>query len=150
LLRGNASEIMALAGQSGGTKGVDSTAASGAAIEAAKSLAFEFGCAVSVSGETDLVTDGRTLCFINGGSALMPRVTGMGCSASALVGAFAGVCGEKGSMLPLVAAMSVMAAAGTEAARTAGGPGTFLPLFLDNLHAMDFAMLERGVAIHHA
>lgn len=147
LLRGNASEILALAGQSGGTKGVDSTAPSSAAVEAAKALALDFGCAVSVSGETDLVTDGRELCFIHGGSELMPRVTGMGCSASALAGAFAAVCGSGDRMLPLIAAMSVMSAAGSEAAQKAGGPGTFLPLFLDNLHTMDRAMLEKGAGI---
>ena len=147
LVRGNASEILALAGLGGGTKGVDSTASSDAALEAAKSLAVRFGCTVSVSGETDLVTDGNAVCFINGGHAIMPRITGMGCSASALVGAFAGVCKDRGRMMPLIAAMSVMAAAGSAAAAKAGGPGTFLPLFLDSLYAMDLAMLEKGAAI---
>jgi hydroxyethylthiazole kinase len=150
LLRGNASEILSLAGRSGATKGVDSTASPEAAVDAARNLALTFGCAVSVSGGTDLVTDGHSLCFIDGGSALMPRVTGLGCSASALAGAFAGIRKGGRGMLPLVAAMSVMAAAGTAAARKAGGPGTFLPLFLDNLHAMDMAMLEAGAAIRHA
>ncbi len=150
LLRGNASEILALAGQDGGTKGVDSTASSAAAAGAAKSLALQFGCTVSVSGETDLVTDGQRLCHISGGSPIMPRVTGMGCSASALVGAFAGVCWHCDSMLPLVAAMSVMAAAGSDAGRKAKGPGTFLPLFLDNLYAMDPAMLQAGANITFA
>ena len=147
LLRGNASEILSLAGQSGSTKGVDSTVSSEAAVDAARSLALHFGCAVNVSGETDIVTDGHSLCFIHGGSALMPRVTGMGCSASALGGAFAGICGEGKGMQALVAAMSVMAAAGTAAARKAGGPGTFLPLFLDSLYTMDMPMLEAGAVI---
>ncbi|SBW10425.1 Hydroxyethylthiazole kinase [uncultured delta proteobacterium] len=148
MLRGNASEILTLAGHSGRTKGVDSTASSASAVEAAKSLARQFGCAVSVSGETDLVTDGERLCFIHGGDAIMPRVTGMGCSASALAGAFAGVCnGDR--MLALIAAMSVMAAAGFAAARKAAGPGSFRPLFLDALYAMDQAMLEKGAVISY-
>lgn len=150
LLRGNASEIMALAGESGRacrTRGVDSTAESGAALRAAGELALRYGCAVSVSGETDIVTDGRSHCLIRGGSALMPRITGMGCSASALAGAFAGADAGGTGMLPLVAAMAVMAAAGTEAAANAAGPGTFLPLFMDGLYAMDAAMLERGAVI---
>lgn len=146
-LRGNASEILALAGKEGGVRGVDSTMSSEAALCAARSLALEYGCTVSVSGETDLVTDGRAVCRITGGSPLMPRVTGMGCSASALAGAFAGVCAGEAPMLPLVAAMSVMAAAGTEAARNATGPGGFLPRFLDSLYAMDAAMLDRDAAI---
>lgn len=147
LLRGNASEILALDGRSGATKGVDSTASSYAALDAARNLALRFGCTVSVSGETDLVTDGRRTCFTHGGSELMPRVTGLGCSASAIAGAFAGSSQARDDMLTLAATMCVMAAAGTEAARHAGGPGTFLPLFLDNLHAMDLVMLEKGTAI---
>lgn len=147
LLRGNASEIMALAGQAGKTKGVDSTVDSGAAMQAADDLALRFDCVVSVSGETDIVTDGRNCCLLRGGSALMPRVTGMGCSASALAGAFAGVCKGPGEVPPLVAAMAVMAAAGGEAARRASGPGSFTPLFLDALYHMDAAMLARGVDI---
>jgi len=145
LLRGNASEILALAGHSGKTRGVDSTASSEAAEEAAALLARTYGCSVSVSGETDLITDGRITCRVRGGSPLMPRITGMGCSASALAGAFAAVCPDH--TLALVATMSVMAAAGTEAAPKSKGPGTFLPHFLDALHAMDLAMLERGVGI---
>ena len=147
LLRGNASEILALAGRSGTTRGVDSTAASDAAEEAAGQLALTFGCTVSVSGEVDLVTDGRSICRIRGGSPIMPRVTGMGCSASALAGAFSTVCAQQNHMLSLVATMSVMAAAGTEAALASRGPGTFLPHFLDALYAMDLAMLERGATI---
>lgn len=147
LLRGNASEILALAGESGRTKGVDSTASVDLAAEAAKGLASHLGCTVCVSGEVDFVTDGKTLCFIRGGSSLMPCVTGMGCSASALVGAFAAVCGKEAPMLSMVAAMAVMAAAGSEASGRACGPGSFLPLFLDSLHCVDQNMLERGVCI---
>lgn len=147
LLRGNASEILALAGETGGTKGVDSTASSGLALDAAKSLARRFHCSVCVSGEMDLVTDGKETFFIHGGSALMPRITGMGCSASALVGAFAAVCGKESSTFPLIAAMAVMAAAGSETAKKAQGPGTFLPIFFDALYKMDRKMLENGVSI---
>ena len=148
LLRGNASEILTLAGQSGKTKGVDSTASAAAAVDAAKALAARYACTVSVSGEADLVTDGKRLCFIHGGSAIMPRVTGMGCSASAIAGAFAAVCGAE-RMLPLIATMCVMAAAGADAARRTKGPGTFLPAFLDNLYCMDMTMLEKDAAISH-
>ena len=149
LLRGNASEILTLAGQSGKTKGVDSTASAAAAVDAAKNLALRYACTVSVSGEADLVTDGKRLCFIHGGSAIMPRVTGMGCSASAIAGGFAATCGNNNRMLPLIAAMCVMAAAGTDAARRTKGPGTFLPAFLDNLYLMDLPMLEKGAALSY-
>lgn len=55
VIRGNASEIMAVAGAAGKTKGVDSTAESTDALEHAKRLAKELSCIVAVSGATDLV-----------------------------------------------------------------------------------------------
>ena len=59
VVRGNASEIMVLAGESIKTKGVDSTANVNMALEAGKHLAKEYNTVVSISGETDIITDGN-------------------------------------------------------------------------------------------
>ena len=59
-IRGNASEILALAGFAGSGRGVDSTTGSGAAVEAAEQLARSTGAVVAVTGETDFITDGVT------------------------------------------------------------------------------------------
>lgn len=134
VIRGNASEILALAGAVGSTRGVDSTHAANDAEDAARQLARTNGCAVAVSGEQDFVTDGSQGFLVVGGHPLMPRVTGLGCVATALVGAYAGV-----SPTPLRAAlagMATMKAAGEYAAARAAGPGTFVPHFLDGLHAL--------------
>ncbi len=56
VIRGNASEIMAVAGAAGKTKGVDSTAEPTHALEHAKQLAKDLGCIVAISGATDLVS----------------------------------------------------------------------------------------------
>ena len=92
VVRGNASEIMSLAGQGAQTRGVDSTDPAGRALAAAQMLTERYGCVVCVSGPEDhvLAPDGRHAVLRNGHS-LMTRVTGVGCSASALVGAFAAV-----------------------------------------------------------
>lgn len=92
IVRGNASEIMSLAGLAVRTRGVDSAASSLEAVEAARSLARELGAVVCVSGADDHVVDasGRWATLSNG-HPWMTRVTGVGCSASALVGAFAAV-----------------------------------------------------------
>jgi len=98
ILRGNASEIMALAAEirrteqrenkpAPATKGVDSLNASHEAVDSARLLAKRFDCVVSISGESDFITDGSTVLRVEGGSPLMPLVTGMGCSASAVTGA---------------------------------------------------------------
>ena len=92
LVRGNASEILSLAGHSAQTKGVESTDSVEHALAAAQALAERHGCVVCVSGAQDhvLAPDGRHAVLRNG-HPLMTRVTGVGCSASALVGAFAAV-----------------------------------------------------------
>lgn len=140
ILRGNASEIMALAAEirsadKVSTKGVDSRNSSDEAVASARALAMRFGCVVSVSGEKDLVTDGRVLLAVEGGSPLMPLVTGMGCSTSAITGAYAAVCENR--LTAAAAAMAVMASAGEKAGKIARGPGSFLPAFLDELHLLD-------------
>jgi len=57
VIRGNASEIMAVAGAAGvTTKGVDSTAEPEEALELGKRLAAEAGCVVAISGATDLAS----------------------------------------------------------------------------------------------
>lgn len=92
LIRGNASEIMSLAGEVANTKGVDSSDPVERALGAAQALSHRNDCVVCVSGPEDhvLAPDGRHAVLRNG-HPLMTRVTGVGCSASALVGAFAAV-----------------------------------------------------------
>ncbi len=146
IVRGNASEIMALAAEirrteqraapsAPTTKGVDSQNSSLEAVESARLLAERFCCVVSISGESDFISDGKTVLRVDGGSPLMPLVTGMGCSASAVTGAYAAVC--ESPLVAAAAAMAVFASAGEKAAEKASGPGTFLPHFLDSLYAVD-------------
>jgi hydroxyethylthiazole kinase len=139
VLRGNASEIMALAPEAVGaafsSRGVDSTNASLEAAPAAMFLAEKYGCAVSVSGAEDWITDGCTTLLVKGGTPLMTRVTGMGCSSTALTAACVAVADSP--LMGAAAAMALMAAAGNRAAATAGGPGSFLPAFLDALSCLE-------------
>lgn len=58
VIRGNASEILALAGIVNGSRGVDSTDSSQSAINAGRALAKEYGCVVGITGAVDYVTDG--------------------------------------------------------------------------------------------
>jgi hydroxyethylthiazole kinase len=145
IIRGNASEIMSLAGASGaGGKGVDSTASSDAALAAAASLAKRTGAVVAVTGATDYATDGRTVVAVEGGDPMMPLSTGLGCALSATVAAFAAV------RPPLEAAaygMAVYGAAGKEAASRCRGPGHLPAELCDALHLMDAATLARHAKI---
>ena len=134
VIRGNASEIMALDDGKTKTKGVDSAAASDDAIATAQKLSAAYNCVVCISGASDYVIEGRKIAKINNGHPLMTRVTGLGCTASALCGAFAAV--EKNYFAATVGAMVVMGIAGELAAREAAGPGSLQMHFLDNLYSL--------------
>lgn len=135
IIRGNASEIMALVGSDAVTKGVDSTDSSESAIESAKLLAKQTGAIVSVSGAIDYITDGTNLNQVAGGSALMPRVTGMGCTSTALTAAFAAI--NPNVLEAATHAMQLMSYAGYQAAQKSEGSGSFQMNFLDQLYIIN-------------
>jgi hydroxyethylthiazole kinase len=152
IIRGNASEISALVSANGidgdaagNTKGVDSTLSSSSAVNAAEALSGLYKAVVSLSGETDYIVKGKKRTLIRNGHALMPKVTGLGCTATALTAAFAAV--NSDYYAAAAGAMAVMGIAGEIAARTAKGPGSFQIAFLDalyNLKESDIAELLRA------
>lgn len=141
VIRGNASEIMALIDASIHTKGVDSSITGSAAEAAATLLAREYRCVVVVSGATDLITDGTRKNYIRNGHALMTKVTGLGCTATALVGAFAAINPD-----PLAAAthaMAIMGICGELAAAQAAGPASLQMHLIDHLYTLDQEAISR-------
>ncbi|WP_456310216.1 hydroxyethylthiazole kinase [Serratia proteamaculans] len=134
-IRGNASEIMALAKQAVSGRGVDTQHASTAALQAAVALATETGAVVAVTGEVDFVTDGVRTLSVSGGSPLMTRVVGTGCALSAVVAGFAALPGDR--LVHIASACRVVALAGERAAAAAQGPGSFIPAFLDALYQLN-------------
>ncbi|AXQ92807.1 hydroxyethylthiazole kinase [Cereibacter azotoformans] len=147
VIRGNASEILALAGAEARGKGADSADTVAAAEAAAQRLAEGSGAVVAVTGPVDFVTDGRRGIRCGNGHALMPKVTALGCSLTGIVGAFA----AGGPAFEATAAgLAFFGLAGEEAARRAAGPGSFQVAFLDALHAMTPDDLDRGAKLEAA
>ncbi|NTI32293.1 hydroxyethylthiazole kinase [Rhizobium rhizogenes] len=136
IIRGNASEIIALAGGTSRGQGVDSRDPVELAEEAAVQLAQKHRTIVAVTGATDFVTDGNKASRIAGGSPLMPQVTALGCSLTCLVGAFAATRPDH-PLDATVAALAAFAVAGERAGRQVDGPGSFSWRFLDALAALD-------------
>jgi hydroxyethylthiazole kinase len=132
IIRGNASEISALVSDAVKTKGVDSTLSSDSAADSAKELSGLYHCVVSLSGETDYIVQEGKQIIVKNGHPLMPRVTGLGCTATALTGAFAAV--NSDYLEAAAHAMAVMGISGEIAARSAKGPGSFQTHFLDALY----------------
>lgn len=131
IIRGNASEILAVAGAAGGGKGVESTSGSDEALPRARDLAVRTGAVVAVSGATDYVTDGQEVVAIPGGNALATRVTATGCALGAVMAALAGA--VKSPLRAAVAASVLFKAAAERAARSSRGMGSFAVAFLDQL-----------------
>lgn len=129
-VRGNASEIMALAGGVGG-RGVDATASVAQANQAALTVATESKTVVAVSGEIDLITDGNRSIVCANGHQLMTKVTGVGCALGAFLGAYLASWPDK--LIAAAAAHAVYGIAGEKAAEHAAGPGSFSVNFLDEL-----------------
>lgn len=138
IVRGNASEIIALAGLWGlegknesNVRGVDSVDTVMSAKAAAIAIAKWTGGAVAVSGETDLITDGSVAAISHGGSHFMEKVTGAGCSLGGVAAVYAAVSS------PFIAALTATAIynlAGLQAEQKAQGPSSFQTHFLDALY----------------
>lgn len=133
IIRGNASEILALAKRSNAkTKGVDSVHQSTEAITAAQWLNENFGSVVCVSGATDVIVSGNRHVLISNGHALMQQVTGLGCTATALTGAFATV--DEDRLYTTAAAMALLSIAGELSQKVSNGPGSLQLNLLDKLY----------------
>ena len=130
IVKGNAGEILALAGDSGKVRGVDSISEN--ATDSAVKLAKEHHCVVVVSGETDIITDGTRLVSVSNGVPLMGKISGTGCMSAPCCAAAASVTNPFDAS---VFAMSLLGVAGEIA--ESHGPGTFKPAFFDAVYAMD-------------
>ncbi|MCU1531123.1 MAG: hydroxyethylthiazole kinase [Arthrobacter sp.] len=149
IIRGNASEILALAGAGVGGRGVDSTEGSLAALEAAKHLAASFSSTVAVSGAVDLIVgpDGEAVGVANG-HPLLTQVTGGGCALGAVMAAFAALTDDP--LLAATAATGVYTVAAEQAAVRAQGPGSFAVEFVDRLSGITSDDVVRGLNLRYA
>lgn len=134
VIRGNASEIMALAGIGKGGKGVDSTASSDAALLAAITLAENHQTIVCVTGATDYITNGNETFSVSGGSPKVTEVVGTGCSLSALAAAF--IAQSTHPLQAVASACALAKRAAEQAAGVASGPGSFRVAYLDALQVI--------------
>lgn len=132
IIRGNGSEIMALCSDNVSTKGVDSADSSNAALQSAKILSESSKSTVCISGEVDYIISEKANYAIANGHVMMPKVTGLGCTATALCGAFAAVNSDFG--MAAAHAMAVMGIAGEIGAEKSNGPASLQMNFVDALY----------------
>ena len=131
VVRGNASEIIAVAGLGGGGRGVDATAGVEDAEAAATALAGRTGGVVAVSGPVDLIVGGGRSVRVANGDPLLTKVTGGGCALGAVMAAYATPGDDR--LATTAAAVAYYTVAAELAAERSAGPGSFAVAFLDAL-----------------
>lgn len=145
VVKGNASEILAISGSGEKGRAADSAhlveQAAGAAVE----LARRHHCVVVTTGKADLVTDGDRLISVRNGAALMGHMIGSGCMLTSLIGCYLAVAADPFDAA--LAAVAVFTVAGEVAAAQAQGPGTLKPHLLDCLYGMNEDLLRERLVV---
>ena len=140
VIRGNASEIMALVDSRIKSKGVDSNQRSENALSSARQLAKKYHCIVVVSGKIDLIVNEDRYVMLAYGTPLFTKVVGMGCSLTAIIASFLTV--NPDPFLAAIHAMAIFGLTGELAAKKALGPGSFYTELLDTLYQLKATDLE--------
>ncbi len=145
VVRGNASEVLSLADEGSKTRGVDAVHSVDDAVEAAVQLSKEMKCTLAITGAVDVVTDGDKIYRVSNGHELMGYVTGTGCAASALIGAFLAV--DDNALEAATTALSYFGLAGEKAGEKAKAPGSFEVAMVDALFSITEDSLREGAKI---
>ena len=148
VIRGNASEILSLRNADSRTRGVDSLHSVEQAADVAQALAGQLQTVLAITGPVDLVTDGRRVARVFNGHALMGCVTGTGCTATAVIGAFLAV--DPDPLRAAATALAYFGLAGETAAQKASAPGSFMIQMLDALYTITPERLEAGCRIEES
>lgn len=156
VIRGNMSEVKALAGAASATRGVDvnpddavteDNLAASAAF--ARELAAKTGAVVAITGAIDIVAGAGRAFAIRNGVPLMGKITGAGCMLTCVTAAYA-VANPDALLEAVVAAVAGMGLAGQQAAERMGGAdgnGSFRTYLLDAVCRMDGEALESGARV---
>lgn len=142
VIRGNASEIRTLAGDSARSLGVDADEReklSEENLEATRdmliSLSRRTGAAIVMTGVADLIVDGKRICLIRNGHPMMAGITGTGCMLDGILAAFLAVASLEERFTAASYAVAVHGICGEMAyektIRSGGGTGSFRMYFMD-------------------
>ncbi|CAO2173707.1 unnamed protein product [Urochloa humidicola] len=132
VVRGNASEILALADRSG----ADSSHESVDALQAAKALALSSGSVVAVSGAVDFITNGEEVVGASNGVPMMQKITATGCAVTALIAAFIAV-EPSDALVAAACALAIFGLAGEIGMESSKGPASLRTHLIDALYCLD-------------
>jgi len=145
VIRGNPSEILSLRHSDSKTKGVDSIHSVADAADTAKILAKELNTTLAITGPVDLITDGERVIRVSNGHPLMARITGTGCTATAIIAAFLAV--DEDAVRASASGLAFFGLAGEIAGRKASAPGSFMVELLNAIYTISPEELEAGCKV---
>ncbi len=140
IIKGNASEIARIAGQSVKTKGVDAGSVAANLEDLAVGLAQNRNCTVVITGKEDIVADGTRCYKVRNGHEIMTNIVGTGCMAASVIGTFAAV--DSDYVHTSVAGLVCYEIAAELAAQQANGPGTFKEQLFDALFNLNKTTID--------
>jgi hydroxyethylthiazole kinase len=141
VIKGNASEVARVSGESIKTRGVDATEVGGDLALLAKKLAVQRKATVVITGKVDIATDGKQTYLVQNGHPMMSHIVGTGCMAASVIGAFAAV--ERDLALAAACALACFGITAEIAAENSSGPVSFKVRLLDCLYNLDRATVDR-------
>jgi len=150
IIKGNASEIIAIAQKRGSGKGVDSTVTSDCAVQAALDIVRNSSHIVCISGDIDYIVTRRKIVRVFNGHPIMQQVIGTGCMLSTIIAACTSVTQDYGDAA--FSGCAIMGIAGEKAAELSSGPGSFQMNFFDALYCLkesDFQEYIRYDIVQH-
>lgn len=145
IVRGNYAEISVLAGLKGNIKGVESVGREKNSVEVARSLACKHNQVVVITGEKDIVTDGKTGLEISNGSPMLRTITATGCMVTSLIATFAAVCDDY--VLASAGALVCFGLAGERAVVKAKGPGSFKMNLFDEVYNLNQEIICKDLKV---
>ena len=145
VVRGNSGEVGALARAGGVVKGVESVEGVRDPIGVAKNLARKYNTVVAITGKRDIISDGTRVFGVDNGHAMLKTITGTGCMATTMIGAFCAV--EKDYLVAATTALACYGLAAQHAARSAKAPGSFRAALLDAIYQLTPAQIKTGVKV---
>lgn len=146
VIRGNAAEVSILAGHQGEIKGVESVEGVAGIEQVAKEFAQQRKLVVAITGKEDVVTDGQRLALIKNGDAMLSTITGTGCMATTVIGAFCAV--NRDYFVATVGGLTTFGLAGEIAAQiTQSKPGSFHVALYDSLAGLKLDEIITGAKL---
>lgn len=141
IIKGNASEIARVAGESVMTKGVDAGNVKQDIVMLAQELSKKNKCVVVVTGKEDIVTDGLKTLIVKNGDPMMTNIVGTGCMAASVIGTFAAI--EKDLVLAAASGLVCFEIAAESAAKISKGPATFKEKLFDCLFHLNEKIIHK-------